>query len=571
MALENFQEALKIREDLKDDKGILYCLNGIGAVYTKQANENPTAKKFYEKSRDYYERGLPIAKRTKNEALEASLLNNIGGTFDNQEDYEKALDYYLKALAIYEKTHNKFYLVSSYHSIGDVYLNKAKKSNDETYKTKNLEIAETYQQKSLKIAEDIKDKNGIAQAKFGLANIKVARKQYHEAIEDILPTLPIFTQTGARDKLAKSKKLLAEIYEVTGDFRAAHREFKDATALKDSIFNKENSKTILNLQESFEISQRDAKIKLQAEEQKAKDARQALTYYLLAGLAAILLLVVVGLVYVYRSWNLTRKLNTQINQQVILLKEQQEEINVQNEELHQSREEIMAHRDELAETNLIIEKEREKSDNLLLNILPTEVAEELKEKGSATARHYKKVSVLFTDFQGFTKRTAGMTPEQVIAELNQCFSKFDAIIDKYNLEKIKTIGDAYMCAGGLPIPNTTNPIDAVRAGLEIQAYMEAYRAECEAKGEAYFRCRLGINTGEVVAGVVGTKKFAYDIWGDTVNTASRAESGGEVGMVNITEATYQEVKDYFECEYRGQIEVKGKGSINMYFVLREKK
>jgi class 3 adenylate cyclase len=224
----------------------------------------------------------------------------------------------------------------------------------------------------------------------------------------------------------------------------------------------------------------------------------------------------------------------------------------------------------LTEANDALGEEKAQSDKLLRNILPDEVADELKTTGKARAKHYPKVSVLFTDFKGFTARSESMTPEEVIEELNQCFSAFDAIVEKYNLEKIKTIGDAYMCAGGLPVANETNPVDAIRAGLAIQEYMTAYKNECIAKGEAYFECRLGINTGEVVAGVVGTKKFAYDIWGDTVNTASRAESTGELGKVNITESTYELVKDIFQCEYRGDIEVKGKGKMKMYFVLGEK-
>jgi class 3 adenylate cyclase len=221
----------------------------------------------------------------------------------------------------------------------------------------------------------------------------------------------------------------------------------------------------------------------------------------------------------------------------------------------------------LMEANDALVDEKAQSDKLLRNILPDEVADELKVTGKASAKHYEKVSVLFTDFKGFTARSASMTPEEVIEELNKCFSAFDAIVEKYNLEKIKTIGDAYMCAGGLPIPNQSNPIDAVRAGLAMQEYMTAYKNECIAKGEPYFECRLGINTGEVVAGVVGTKKFAYDIGGDTVNSASRAESNGSLGKVNITETTYELVKDVFKCEYRGDIEVKGKGQMKMYFVL----
>jgi class 3 adenylate cyclase len=225
----------------------------------------------------------------------------------------------------------------------------------------------------------------------------------------------------------------------------------------------------------------------------------------------------------------------------------------------------------LLQANEALANEKSQSDKLLRNILPDEVADELKTTGRANAKHYPKVSVLFTDFKGFTVRSASMSPEEVIEELNKCFSAFDAIVEKYNLEKIKTIGDAYMCAGGLPVANETNPVDAIRAGLAMQEYMTAYKNECIAKGEPFYECRLGINTGEVVAGVVGTKKFAYDIWGDTVNTASRAESSGAVGLVNITETTYELVKDIFTCEYRGDIEVKGKGLMKMYFVLGERK
>ncbi len=213
-----------------------------------------------------------------------------------------------------------------------------------------------------------------------------------------------------------------------------------------------------------------------------------------------------------------------------------------------------------------IERERKKSDELLLNILPEEVAEELKQKGFATPKHYELVSVLFTDLKGFTSIAERLSAEEIIQKLNYCFQAFDQIVQKYDLEKIKTIGDAYMCAGGIPNANTTNPVDIVRAALEMQVFMEEWKKEAKAKGEAVFELRLGINTGNVVAGVIGTRKFAYDIWGDAVNLASRMESSGEVGKVNISGATYELVKDYFHCVYRGKIEAKNKGEIDMYFV-----
>ena len=223
-------------------------------------------------------------------------------------------------------------------------------------------------------------------------------------------------------------------------------------------------------------------------------------------------------------------------------------------------------KEEIKANLIIIDQERKKSDDLLLNILPEEIAAELKERGAATPRNYDHVSVLFTDFVGFTQVAELMTPQELIGELNRCFFEFDMIIDKHNLEKIKTIGDSYMCAGGIPVPNKTNPMDIVAAGLEIQKFMAKMKIDKEADGGSYWEIRLGIHTGPVVAGVVGKNKFAYDIWGDAVNTASRMESSGKSGKVNISGETYQLVKQQYHCTYRGKIKAKNKGEIDMYFV-----
>lgn len=211
-------------------------------------------------------------------------------------------------------------------------------------------------------------------------------------------------------------------------------------------------------------------------------------------------------------------------------------------------------------------QEKKKSDQLLLNILPQETADELKSRGKASVKHYDKVSVLFTDFVGFTKITEKISHEELVKELDHYFRSFDEIMEKYGIEKIKTIGDAYMCAGGLPVPNRNNPVKVVLAGLEMQRLVDKLNEDKKKAGVSVWNIRLGIHTGEVIAGVVGKKKFAYDIWGDTVNTASRIESGGETGKVNISGATYELVKDYFNCTYRGKLPAKNKGEIDMYFV-----
>ncbi len=207
-------------------------------------------------------------------------------------------------------------------------------------------------------------------------------------------------------------------------------------------------------------------------------------------------------------------------------------------------------------------KEKEKSDQLVADILPEKTASQLKEKGKSKWDKYERATVLFSDIQGFTKIAEEMNPEVLIDELDKFFFHFDSVVGKYNIEKIKTIGDAYMAAGGIPKKNSTNPVEVVLAALEMQSYMQHLKS---AKTDIW-DLRIGIHTGPVIAGVVGHKKLSYDIWGDTVNTASRMESSGIAGKVNISGTTYGMVKEYFICEYRGKLPVKYKGNIDMYFV-----
>ena len=214
----------------------------------------------------------------------------------------------------------------------------------------------------------------------------------------------------------------------------------------------------------------------------------------------------------------------------------------------------------------MLEEEKAKSEKLLLNILPREMAEELKNKGKAKARKYRSSTVMFTDFEGFTKFAEQYKPEDLVAELDSYFIKFDEIVNKYNVEKIKTIGDAYMAAGGVPIRNKSNAIDTTLAALDIQRAMLEIKEKKEELGETGWDLRIGLHTGALIAGVVGIKRFAYDIWGDTVNIAARMESSGQVGMVNISETTYEAISELFITEYRGKVKAKNKGEIDMYFV-----
>ena len=254
----------------------------------------------------------------------------------------------------------------------------------------------------------------------------------------------------------------------------------------------------------------------------------------------------------WRSANDNKNLNLQIEQVKSLSYEKQQILQNQNDLLE----------NQVNERTSELQKEKQKTENLLLNILPHEVAEELKEKGSSEAKYYDEVSVIFTDFVNFTANSERIGVQEVLNELNICFTEFDRIMEKYNLEKIKTIGDAYLAVSGLPVSNDQHVKNAVNASLEILSYIQHRKQE----NPNALDIRIGIHSGPVIAGIVGVKKFAYDIWGDTVNTAARMEQNSSLGKLNVSEATYQIIKDDFSFEYRGKIETKGKGAMEMYFV-----
>jgi class 3 adenylate cyclase len=222
--------------------------------------------------------------------------------------------------------------------------------------------------------------------------------------------------------------------------------------------------------------------------------------------------------------------------------------------------------EKVRERTIELQEEKDKTEELLLNILPKETAEELKRNNKVVPQNYDLITVLFTDFKGFTMVAEKLSPIELVHEIDYCFKEFDKIISKYRIEKIKTIGDAYMCAAGLPKTYKENANEAVKAALDIRDFMVAYKKQCEKKKKVGFEIRIGLHTGKVVAGVVGIKKYAYDIWGDTVNVASRMESSGEAGKVNISGETYKLIKKDFNCTHRGKIKAKNKGEIVMYFV-----
>jgi adenylate cyclase len=318
---------------------------------------------------------------------------------------------------------------------------------------------------------------------------------------------------------------LSRYYELVHQHSKALEEYKTWRALKDSLHHDELSRTLTRTEKESEYNkienQRTQAQRILDEQQAQKMRRQKLLAYS----SAIILLFVGSIAFLFYRNNRQQK-----------------------------------------RANIIIAAEKQRSEDLLHNILPEEVASELKETGSTRAKDFRSVTVLFTDFKNFTSVSERLSAQQLVNEINFLYSEFDRIITGYGLEKIKTIGDSYMCAGGLPVESVTHPEDAVSAALDIRDFILKEKQKRIEANLPFFDIRIGLHSGPVVAGIVGTKKFAYDIWGDTVNIASRMESSGEPGKVNISNDTRELVKDRFDCLYRGKIEAKNKGMIDMYFV-----
>jgi class 3 adenylate cyclase len=301
---------------------------------------------------------------------------------------------------------------------------------------------------------------------------------------------------------------LSELFERSGNSVLALHYLKAHNTYRDKLNIEENSRRMVNEQTRFELS--DARHQMEKKDKEAKDREQLLIIVMVALGLAILVLGL--LIFLYRA----------------------------------------------------IVREKKKSESLLLNILPAAAAQELKQNGRVEAVKFEQVTVLFTDFVDFSKLAEQVEPELLVKSIDAYFKKFDEITSRHKLEKIKTIGDSYMCASGLPTPNPAHAWNAVQAAREMMEFVKSKRDVKD--GYCHFDIRIGIHTGPVVAGIVGLKKWQYDIWGDTVNLASRMESMSKPGRINISETTWNEVKEEIVCEYRGELEVKNRGFIKMYFL-----
>jgi adenylate cyclase len=554
-AIYLMHKTLDIWTALKDQVGIASSFNLIGVSLLEQGN--------YAEAIQYYDRSLRVMEKLDDKRGISTVLTNIARMQATYGEYEKALANYNKCLEYRLEMGDKKAIAASYQSIANSYGRLGNYDEKLNYEEKalaifielnyNADVAETlwylggthqslgdqetalkcYQQ-SLTMSEEIGIPVNTGNCNLEIGAIHFRNGDLETAFSFINRAYQLGLSINDIQLIKNSSGNLWHVQKALGNTEAAVELLELYMNLKDSLGSEENKKQVIRQQFKYDY---DTKAEQDSIVGAEKDLRHSIETdrqnqqknFLYSGLALALLFG--G--FIYNRFRVTRK-----QKNIIALEKQN------------------------------VEVQKARSEELLLNILPAEIAEELKSKGSAEAQLIDFATVLFTDFKGFTALSELLSPQDLVKEINVCFSAFDHIMSKYGIEKIKTIGDAYMAAGGLPTPNQTHPLDVVKAAIEIQQFMLDLAEQKKAKNEPYFEIRIGVHTGPVVAGIVGVKKFQYDIWGDTVNTASRMESSGAVGMVNISEATYELIKDHkeYSFESRGKVEAKGKGIQEMFFV-----
>jgi adenylate cyclase len=504
-------KAREIFEALADSSQLSRVYNNLGSRYAEI--------RFIDNALDYYMMAAAINEKRNDFRRLAYNYGNIGLLLHGERQYEKALGYFYRSLGLLDTNQNIYDHSIALHNLALAYTG-----------LKNFEAAFAYETRALGMARQLNDELGIVSALNGMAQIYVGKGEPRQALEFYNESENIALRLGARSYLMNIYEGKAAIFAIINDFRNAFEYNQKYLALKDSVMTIERDKAVQMLKETEnERKQQEIQILTKdAEIQKLSIRRQKIIRNSVAAIGLLILIIAIGLLNRYLFVRKTRN--------------------------------------ELAEKNQIINHEKKRSDDLLLNILPAETAEELKNTGTSVARQFEMVTVMFTDFKGFTQIAEILTAQDLVNEINHCFKAFDRIIAKYNVEKIKTIGDAYMCAGGLPVANESNPEDVVRSAIEIQEFMQELKKQRQKENRPYFDLRIGVHTGPVIAGIVGIRKFQYDIWGDTVNIAARMESSGETAKVNVSATTYEKVKDRFLCTHRGKIEAKNKGFVDMYFV-----
>lgn len=517
------RKASEISKNNRDYKGLIGASILLGYAHLYQSKPDSAFFYFYE--------GLRYAQRANSPKLRTQIYNSLGNLLSEYKDYSKSLSYYRIGLFLAKKYNQPLEQTTAYMGIGGVYylLNKYKDA------LMYFQLVDSLTASAEESIAHYQNLNNLALCYQGLHQNQLALHYFHRALlfyksnemlseeanlcynlaclySDVKNTdsakfyvhQAIDKSLDLKDlkKAAECKKLLSDLYLSEENYKEAFHTLTTYLQLSDSLLNTEKINSISEMQTKYETGLKERKIELLNLQNESRTRERN---YLASGVLLLLTLTVL------LFWQRNK-----------------------------------------------VKQAKARSDGLLLNILPSEVADELKKTGASKARQYQNVTVMFTDFVDFTKISELLTPSELVEEINKNFIAFDKIMDKYGVEKIKTIGDAYLAVSGLPIQTADHAERMIKAALELQEFIK--------NENSLFQLRIGMNSGPVVAGIVGTRKFAFDIWGDTVNTASRMESISEPGRINISHSTFLLVQDRFNFQYRGKINAKGKGAVDAYFI-----
>ena len=527
--VDDYNLAMKYADELiflaEQDDNIVYLAQG----YLRKGNVEKLMGNL-EDALDAFFRTAEIAKKKGLKPLEGSAYINIADIYIISNNYKNAMLYYQKAIATLRESENTILLASAILNAGDAHLTNKNydsalvyfRESGAIFEEANYSIGKAYNLGNIGMVYANKGQIGLAERNINeavqiliehgdyypisvyllsMADIYLEKGDRPTALNYAKRSLVLAQQYGLKEQISDANLKLSEFYELMGLTTESLKHYKDHVAYRDSLNNIKSVQSIADMRTDYEVSQKQVEVDLLNQQKRNQ--------LIILGFSAVLLLT---LFWYYRT----------------------------------------------------ISREKTRSEDLLLNILPTEIAQELKQKGEVKAVKYNEVTVLFTDFVQFSKKAEHVDPHQLVKSIDFYFKKFDEITTKYGLEKIKTIGDSYMCACGLPSPDPKHASNAIKAAKEMNKVVKSKLNDKD--GLSHFEVRIGLHSGPVVAGIVGIKKWQYDIWGDTVNIASRMESNSEPGRINLSETTYCEIKEEFPCEYRGEIEVKNRGLLKMYFL-----
>lgn len=507
------------------------------AGYYQKGNSETRLGNLDEALKAYFN-ALEVAKKIKRISTQGADYGAIADVYAESKDHSNAMLYFHQAISTLRNTEDTIALASMILNAGDelretanydsalIYFNESKKIFEKknyligvAYSLGNTgmvyaaqgkdDLASQNMNKAIMILQQQGDYYPICVYLISISDIYTKKGDPQKALEYALHSLELAKQHGLKEQIADANHKLSELYQQAGNTAASYQYYKNYIIYRDSVVNLNTIQKMADMRTNYEVSQKEVQVNL-LKQQKRNQWTMMVALFIILGLTIGILALV------YRFYKK-------------------------------------------------IAKEEKRSENLLLNILPAETARELKQNGRIEAVKFEEVTVLFSDFVQFTLEAEKVNPELLVKSIDYYFKGFDEIMQRHSLEKIKTIGDSYMCAGGLPVPDADHAKHVILAAREmITLVTDAFHKN---DGLNHFKIRIGVHTGPVVAGVVGIKKWQYDIWGDTVNIASRLEGNSLPGRVNLSESTYQKIKDEFPCEFRGEINVKNHESVKMYFLL----